>query len=143
LILWSRFARTWKSLFAIAGILSLLTLLPTTAIYGYELHRRYSESTSQPRIPNVDFSMMAIATKPVNVTAYGTTSKVQVKAWERCALGVTTCDKRPRTVEAICLGGGQTVLIDEGAWPAFQRIPDEDLPGISGQPKNMNLCSSR
>jgi len=100
----------------------------------------WRKATSQPAIPNVDFYVMAIATRPVNATAYGTTSKVPIKAWERCALGLVTCDKQRRAVEAICLGSGATVLIEESSWPAFRRIPDEDLPGISGQPKDMHLC---
>jgi hypothetical protein len=66
---------------------------------------------------------------------------VQVKAWERCALGLTTSDSPRRTVEAICLGSGRTVLIDEADWPAFQRIRDEDLKGVTRLPKDMNLCA--
>jgi hypothetical protein len=131
----------FRQTIGIAVLLSLTAIGPAVVIYGYELHQRYWKTTRQSEIPNVDFHMMAIATKPVSATVYGTNSKVNVKAWERCALGITTCDKRHHGVEAICLGSSsQTVLIDEGDWPAFQRIPGEDLPGISGQPKDMNLC---
>lgn len=100
-------------------------------------------ASSLPTVPNVDFYAMAIATEPVNATAYGSASKVRIKAWERCALGLVTCDKRPRTVEAICLGTGATVLIDESSWAAFRRIPDEDLQHVSGQSIDMNLCPAR
>lgn len=94
--------------------------------------------------PNLDFSVMAIATRPVDARELSGTSKTQAKvrvqAWERCALGLTSCDTKRRTVEASCLGSGRIVLIDEADWPAFQRIPDEDLPGIENAPKDMKLC---
>jgi Flp pilus assembly protein CpaB len=100
-------------------------------------------SEAQDVIPNVDFSEMAIATRPVEATVSGGTAKVRVKAWERCALGFAICDKpRQRTVEAVCLGSATTVLIDEKDWPAFQRIHDEDLQGVEGLPMGMNLCDS-
>jgi len=98
-------------------------------------------SEVQEPVPNVDFSYMAIATRPVDATESGGTAKVRVKARERCALGYATCDKpRERTVEAICLGSRATLVIDEKDWPAFQRLPGEDLPGVEGLPKNMHLC---
>jgi hypothetical protein len=99
-------------------------------------------SEVQEPVPNVDFSYMTITTRPVKTTESGGTAKVQVKARERCALGYATCDKpRKRTVEAVCLGSRTTVVIDEKDWPAFQRIPGEDLPGVEGLPRDMNLCA--
>lgn len=129
-----------KQTIAVAGVLSLIALAPPFLKYGYELHQRYWKTAWQSDIPNIDFSMMSIVTRPVSATAYGTVSRIPIKAWERCALGVVTCDKRPRFVEAMCLGSGATVLIEESNWTAFRRIPDEDLPEIGGQPKDMNLC---
>lgn len=60
--------------------------------------------------------------------------------WERCALGVSTCDTSPRNVEAIRLGSGRTVTIGEAAWSAFRRISAEDLPGLTELPPDMDLC---
>ena len=100
----------------------------------------WRNAASKRSVPNVDFQAMAIATRPVSATAYGTTSRIQIKAWERCALGVTACDRTPRTVEAICLGSGATVLIEESDWGAFQRISYEDLPGVNGLAPDMKLC---
>lgn len=98
-------------------------------------------SEVQESVPNVDFSAMAIATRPVEATESGGSAKVHVKAWERCALGYVTCDKpRSRTVEAVCLGSGRTVRIAEKDWLAFQRTEGEDLQGVEGLPKDMNLC---
>ena len=84
---------------------------------------------------------MSIATKPVTATVYGAATLVQVKAWERCALGTVTCDNHRHTVEASCLNNGETLLIDEANWSAFQRIPQEDLPGLLEPPKDMKLCA--
>lgn len=93
--------------------------------------------------PNLDFSIMAIATRPVDATESRGTEKVRVKSWERCALGYATCNEPgPRTVEAVCLGSGRTVLINEKDWPAFQRTPDDDLKGIENVPKDMKLCAT-
>lgn len=98
----------------------------------------------QEPVPNLDFSLMAIATRPVETTESGGAAKVRVKAWERCALGYTTCGERGRlTVEAMCLGSRRIVLIDEKDWPAFQRTPDEDLPGIENAPPDMRLCATQ
>jgi hypothetical protein len=91
-------------------------------------------------VPDVDFSAMAIATRPVMASAGD--SKVRIKAWERCALGISYCDKKPRTVEAICLDSGTTLLIDEKDWPTFRRIPAEDLQGLERLSDDMNLCKS-
>jgi hypothetical protein len=110
-----------------------------------ERHSGFWSQTSevQEPVPNVDFSHMAIATRPIIATESGGTAKVPVKAWERCALGYATCDKPlGRTVEAICLGSGATVLIDEKDWPAFERIQEEDLQGIENAPKDMKLCAA-
>jgi len=98
-----------------------------------------NDEVSSP-VPNTDFHMMAIATRPVDALTPAGSDKVRVKAWERCGLGVTWCDKHPRTVEASCLGSGRIVLIRESDWSAFQRIPIEDLPGIQGIPLTMDLC---
>jgi hypothetical protein len=125
---------------AVAAFLSFTTLLPAAAIYGYELHQQYWKSPARLGMPDVDFSAMAIATRPVTATAGD--SKVRIKAWERCALGISYCDKKPRTVEAICLDSGKALLIDEKDWPTFRRIPAEDLQGVEGLSEDMNLCES-
>lgn len=125
---------------AVAAFLSFTTLLPAAAIYGYELHQQYWKSPARLGIPDVDFSAMAIATRPVTATAGD--SKVRIKAWERCALGISYCDKKRRTVEAICLDSGKALLIDEKDWPTFRRIPAEDLQGVEGLSEDMNLCES-
>jgi hypothetical protein len=125
---------------AVAAFLSFTTLLPAAAIYGYELHQQYWKGPARLGVPDVDFSKMAIATRPVMATAGD--SKVRIKAWERCALGISYCDKKPRTVEALCLDSGTTLLIDEKDWPAFRRIPAEDLQGIENAPRDMKLCAA-
>jgi len=132
-----------KNTVRLAVLLFLAAVGPPGVLYGYELHQRYWKVAWQFEIPNVDFNTMVIATRPVEAIAHGKTSSVQVKAWERCVLGVVSCDKDPRTVEAICMGNGKNVLLAESDWFAFRRIPEEDLPGISGQPRDMNLCASR
>jgi hypothetical protein len=124
----------------VATFLSFLTLLPAAAIYGYELHQKYWQSPARLGVPDIDFSAMAIATKPV--AAISDDSKVRIKTWERCALGMSHCDKKPHTVEALCLGSGRVVLIEEANWPAFRRIQDEDLPGVLGLPEDMKLCDA-
>jgi hypothetical protein len=124
---------------AVAATLSFVALLPAAAIYGLELHRFYWKSPAALGVPDFDYSYMAIATRPV-AAIYGS-SRVRIKAWERCTLGPVYCDKRPRTVQAICLGIRKTVLIKEADWPAFQRIPEEDLPGLLNRPEDMRLCS--
>ena len=141
--LFKRTGEGLKKTVIIVGGLCVASLTPFATMYGYGLHQRYWSTAWRSNLPSVDFSMMAIATKPVTAIDYGTTSKVAINTWERCALGVTTCDRQPRTVEAICLGSGTTVLIEESDWTAFRRIPNEDLAGISGQPTDMNLCSSK
>jgi hypothetical protein len=124
----------------------LLLLVAVGAVCGAMLGRSGVSwgglGETQSGVPNVDFHMMAIATRPTKATAFGTTFTVQVKAWERCALGLTTCNSPRRSVEAICLGNGRTVVIDEADWPAFQRIPGEDLKGVTGLPQDMNLCAA-
>lgn len=126
-------------------LLSSILLLVIGAAGGVWLDR---SSTSwggtderQSPVPNVDFGLMAIATRPVMATRYGTTSKVRIKAWQRCALGYATCEGKRRMAQAICLGDGGTLLIDEQDWPAFQRIRDEDLQGATGLPHDMRLCA--
>jgi MFS family permease len=128
------------STFAVAVVLSLAVLLPAAAIYGYELHQFYRKSPAILGVPDVDYSYMVIATKPV--TASYENSAVRINAWERCALGPVSCDKKPRTVEAMCLGIRKSVLIKEADWPAFQRIPEEDLQGLLERPKDMDFCSA-
>ena len=59
--------------------LILITSLPAAAIYGYELHQRFWKSAGNFRIPDADFSLMVIATKPVSSTFYGATTTVQIK----------------------------------------------------------------
>jgi hypothetical protein len=144
---YKQIGRGLKQRICIVALLSLASIVPAAAFYGYGLHQRYWQIAWQSEIPNLDFSTMAIATRPVKVTLYDTKSKIQVKAWERCALGYAACDELPHTVEAICLGSGRVVLIDEPDWPAFQRIHDEDLKGLEGEalegaPKDMRLCAA-
>jgi hypothetical protein len=124
----------------VAAVLSFAVLLPAAAMYGFELHQFYWQSPAILGVPDVDYSYMVIATKPVTATYEN--SRVQIKAWERCALGPVSCDKKPRAVHAMCLGIRKAVLIKEADWPAFRRIPDEDLQGLLERPENMNLCSS-
>ncbi|MES2325512.1 MAG: hypothetical protein V4633_24950 [Pseudomonadota bacterium] len=126
----------------IASLLFLATVVPAAAVYGYELHHRFWKSARMIDIPNVDFSSMAIATRPVSAHVNGATAMVQVNAWERCAFGYAACDRQSRTAEAICLGSGRVVLIGEADWPAFQRIEGEDLPRARGLPKDMKLCAA-
>lgn len=124
---------------------SLVFAVGVTCGIAIERHRGYWSSSSevQEPVPNVDFSVMAIATRPIIATGSGSTVKVQVKAWERCALGYASCDgPRPRTVEAVCSGSRRTVLINEKDWPAFQRTPDEDLQGVENAPQDMKLCAA-
>ena len=123
----------------VAATLSFIALLPAAAIYGFKLHQFYWRSPATLGVPDFDYSYMVIATRPVTAN-YGS-SKVQIKAWERCTLGPVYCDKKPRTMQAICLGIRKAVLIKEADWPAFQRIPDEDLPGLLDRPKDMSLCA--
>lgn len=122
------------------------TLLVVGMIVGAAVGRSsaswFPVNEARSQLPNVDFHTMAIATQPVDAVESGGILKVRVKAWARCALGVTTCDARPRNVEAICLGSGRTITIGEAAWPAFKRIPDEDLPGLTALPLDMDLCRS-
>ena len=125
---------------AVAAVLSFAVLLPAAAMYGFELHQFYWKSPAILGVPDVDYSYMVIATKPVTVTYEN--SGLRIKAWERCALGPVSCDKKPRTVEAMCLGARKSVLIKEADWPAFRRIPEEDLQGLLESPKDMNLCPS-
>jgi hypothetical protein len=126
----------WSLLVLAAGVICGVAI---------ERHGAFWTPTSevQEPVPNVDFSHMAIATRPVIATESGGTAKVRVKAQERCALGYATCDKpQQRTVEAVCLGSRTTVVIDEKDWPAFRRIQDEDLKGIENVPKDMRLCAA-
>jgi hypothetical protein len=142
LLVWSRTGGTYKSLAAILSFFSIISVLPAISIYGHELHRRYWEDAWKRNIPNIDFSWMVIATKSVTASSADETN-IQIKAWERCALGTTNCEKKPLSVEAICLGSRKIVIIDESIWPAFQRIQDEDLPGLIDNPKDMNLCENK
>lgn len=125
---------------AIAAFLSFVTLLPAAAIYGFELHQFYWQSPARLGVPDFDYSYMAIATKSVAATYDN--SRVQIKAWERCALGPLNCSKQPHTVQAVCLGSGKAVQINEADWPAFRRIPEEDLQGLLESPEDMKLCSA-
>ncbi|MDR0233686.1 MAG: hypothetical protein LBI31_02635 [Zoogloeaceae bacterium] len=138
---WSRMRQTLKSLAAIVMVLMTIPILPAILIYCYELHTRYwTEDSWKREIPNMDFSDMVIATKPVIASRIGgSDEKIQVKAWERCALGYADCDRNPRAVEVACLGDARYVLLDESSWPAFQRIPDEDLLAGSRDPAERNL----
>jgi hypothetical protein len=124
---------------------SILLAAGVAGAVAIERHSGFWSRTSevQEPVPNVDFSHMAIATRPVIATESGGTAKVRVKAQERCALGYAACDKpRQRTVEAVCLGSRTTVVIDEKDWPAFRRIPAEDLQGIENAPRDMKLCAA-
>lgn len=94
---------------------------------------------NQSPVPNVDFPIMAIATEAFEALEAGGTAKVPVKAWERCALGAPSCGAYP-AVEAICMGSGRTVLIGAARWTALERIPAEDLPGVTNAPRDMRLC---
>jgi hypothetical protein len=126
----------WSLLVLAAGVICGVAI---------ERHSAFWTPTSevQEPVPNVDFSHMAIATRPVIATESSGTSKVRVKAQERCALGYATCDKpRQRTVEAVCLGSRTTVVIGEKDWSAFRRVRDEDLKGIENAPKDMRLCAA-
>lgn len=120
------------------------TLLVAGMIVGAAVGRSsaswFPVNEAPSQLPNVDFHTMAIATRPVDAIESGGTATVRVKAWERCALGVSACDTRPRKVEAICLGSGRTITLGEAAWSAFKRIPGEDLPGLTGLPSDMDLC---
>lgn len=124
---------------ALAAALVLIVLIPAATIYGFKLHTIYWQSTAILGVPDVDYSYMVIATKPIIVTSDTTT--VQIKAWERCVLGQIYCDKKPRTAEAMCLGNRKFVMINEADWTAFQRIPEEDLQGLLDRPKDMHLCA--
>jgi hypothetical protein len=128
-----------KQTAATAGVLASLAVLPAAGLYGYELHRLYWRDGGPLGLPDMFFGAMVIATKPVNATAYGGTENVHIRAWERCAIGTTTCDQKPRHVEAICLGSRSTVTIEERDWSSFQRIKEEDFDP-RGLPKDMNLC---
>lgn len=132
---------TWKKLLLVSSSLIAITLGAATALYGYELHTRFWKNGGPLDVPNFDFSAVVIATKTMNVKAYGTDDLILVKAWERCAIGITRCDEKPRTVEAVCFDSRRTVLIEERLFTAFQRIPEEDLQGLIGLPKDMNFCS--
>lgn len=125
--------------------LSMLFIAGAICMIALSRSSWYWRPTSevQEPVPNVDFSQMAVATRPVVATESGGRAKVQVKAQQRCALGYATCDvANKRTVEAVCLGSRTTLVIDEKDWPAFRRIPAEDLPGSEGLSKDMNLCAS-
>lgn len=135
----SGYTRTKFSL--ITGSLVVVTIGTAAVLYGYELHTRYWENGGPLDVPNIDFSAIAIATKPLSVKAYGTNELILVKAWERCAIGISRCDEKSRTVEAICFDSRRTVLIEERLWAAFQRIPEEDLQELVGLPKDVNFCS--
>lgn len=123
----------------------ILAIVPTgiaTFNYGYQLHTRYWANGGPLDVPNLDFSAIVIATKPVSVSVYGKSESVLVKAWERCAIGIASCSEKPRTVEAICFDSRSTVMIEERNWTSFQRIPEEDLRGVTGLPKSMNFCTN-
>lgn len=140
---WSRTGQTYRSLAVITLLLVLVSTLPALSIYGYQLHQRYWQDDWKRHYPNVEFSYMVIATKPVTVNTIGTESKTQIKIWERCLLGSLQCYTKPYSVEALCLGGeGRFVSIDESHWHAFQRIPEEDLQGPTDAPKDMHLCAA-
>lgn len=139
---WPRTRRTLKTLVVMTAVFMVTAIVPFFSIYVYELHQRYWQSAWRGEIPNADFSLMVIAVEPVVATEYGTSQEVPIKAWERCVLGVVSCDAAPRSVEAICLGSGKTVVLGESAWPTFRRIEDEDLEGMPDKPRDMNLCSA-
>jgi len=143
LVLWLRTRKTFKSLVRVALLLALASTLPSLGVYGYELHSRYWKDEWKRHIPNFDYSLMAIAASPIEVTTAGAESKIQIKQWERCALGSIDCEKKPRSLEAICLGSGKVVTIDESNWPVFRRIPDEDLQGLDDRPGDMQLCKAQ
>ncbi len=130
-----------RAVVVIATALVFITIIPAATIYGFKLHRIYWQSTAILGVPDVDYSYMAIATKPITATHENTT--VQIKAWERCVIGPIYCDKKPRTLQAVCLGSRKLVIINESDWTAFQRIQDEDLQGLVDRPKDMHLCATR
>lgn len=125
---------------ALAVALFFIATIPAAGLYGFKLHRIYWQSAAVLGVPDVDYSYMTIATKPITAT-YDSTD-VQIKAWERCVIGPVHCDKKPRTVQAMCLGIRKAVMIKESDWTAFQRIPDEDLQGLIDRPKDMHLCAA-
>ena len=143
LVLWPRTRKTFKSLVWVALLLASASTLPSLGIYGYELHSRYWKDEWSRHIPNSDYSLMVIAANSIEVTTAGAESKIQIKHWERCALGSIDCEKKPRSLEAICLGSGKVVTIEESKWPVFRRIPDEDLQGLNDRPGDMQLCKVR
>jgi hypothetical protein len=125
---------------AITAALFFAALLPAAGLYGYRLHQFYWQSSAPMGVPDVDFSYMVIATKPIIATQGN--SKVRIKAWERCVIGPATCGAKHQSVEAACLESKKWVTIDSSNWSAFQRIPDEDLGGLLDRPRDMNLCSA-
>jgi hypothetical protein len=47
---------------------------------------------------------------------------------DRCAMGSSFCDDRPRSIEFHCKG--QARKVPEPFWPLFKRTPQDDWPGI-------------
>jgi hypothetical protein len=122
--------------------LSLITVLPAVGVYSYKLHRLYWRDGGPLGVPDIDFSYMIIATRPVGAMIPGTTERVLIQTWERCAFGLVSCDTNPKTFEAICMQNRTTALVEERDWAAFQRVPDEDLQGLLDYPRDMKLCAS-
>ena len=52
-------------LIALATALFLISTIPAAGLYGFKLHRIYWQSTAVLGVPDVDYSYMAIATKPI------------------------------------------------------------------------------
>jgi hypothetical protein len=118
-VLWRNSQRTWRSVVCIVAILAAGTILPTVAVYAYQLQQKNSLLEQQAELrANQDYSHMLLAMQDIPA--------VGVYAGERCIFSAVDCEQQPRQIEAICKRQG-LVNIAQRDWGGFVRLPKEDF----------------
>ncbi len=140
-------AQPWRWGAGWLGLALLMLAWPLTD-YQITLHRTLHQTRLLvPPQPDVDFSHMSIATRPI--PAYdvppadrGTWAKtnIQIPRWDRCLIGTTTCDAPLRYTEMQCARAG-FVFVTEQNWSALALIPEENLTGIEPL-QNTRFCQN-
>ena len=126
-----------------SAVLMIGFILAATCRYVFQLRAHYvAAEKARPIQPDLDFMYMAIATHDVQAYAApeaGQSSAARmIPQWQRCAIGGTSCEKRPRQVQMLCKIG--VVFVRESDWKNFSLIPQENVFGAIPL-KSMNLCA--
>jgi hypothetical protein len=118
-VFWLNSQRTWKSLLSVATLLVAVVMLPTAALYAYQLQQKNNLLQKQAELrANQDYSHMLLAVRDI--------SAIGVFAGDRCIFSAVDCDHQPHQIEAICKRQG-AVSIAQADWTGFIRLPKEDF----------------